>query len=224
MNGYLTFACVLKSGGPYNHRDAIRLERAIARHYAEPFSFVCLTDTPFHPTGAPRLRVFPLRENWPGFWAKMELFRPDLFGMAGARVLYFDLDTIICGRLEPIAAAAESAPLVMLRDFYRPEHYGSGVMGFRARDFDFIYEQFKKAPAEHIHRTSARYGDQNVIEQMAPGAAFFQDVVPGHILSYKVHCGQALEAAPAGASLICFHGIPKPWDLTLPWVQDYWEQ
>jgi hypothetical protein len=60
-------------------------------------------------------------------------------------------------------------------------------------------------------------GDQRYLETCLTlggtwgSVTFWPDVVPGQIVSYKVHChgGQY----PPGARLVCFHGRPKPWDV-----------
>ena len=58
-----------------------------------------------------------------GWWNKLYLFKP---GVLEGRVLYIDLDTVIVGDLDPLAQY--DGRFAILRDLFRPQHYGSGVM------------------------------------------------------------------------------------------------
>ena len=72
-----------------------------------------------------------------------------------------------------------------------------------------IFEAFAANPDWEM-RTAGHGGDQRVIERVMAGrATFWDDVVPGQVVSYKVHCRAGV---PAGARVVCFHGRPKPWD------------
>nr|WP_145924153.1 hypothetical protein [Halomonas elongata] len=42
----------------------------------------------------------PLAHGWPGWWSKLELFRPH-----GGDLLYLDLDTVVRGDLQPLIDA-----------------------------------------------------------------------------------------------------------------------
>lgn len=86
-----TIACVLKSGGIYTPEWVYALKRGIARH-ASDYRFVCLTDA----AGLPPVWSVSLAYHWPGWWSKLELFRPGVFE-DGERVLYLDLDTLVVG-------------------------------------------------------------------------------------------------------------------------------
>ena len=74
----LTVACVLRSGGAYGPQHVAGLQAQVA-HWLPRASFVCLSDVP-----VPCERI-ALQSAWPGWWAKMELFR-HLTG----RTLYLD--------------------------------------------------------------------------------------------------------------------------------------
>jgi len=206
----LTVACVLRSGGIYNPNWVTRLRRQVDRHLSEPCRFVCFTDR----DGLPCERI-PLEHAWPGWWAKLELFR-----LPGP-VLYLDLDTLVLGDLGDIAALARGRPFVMLRDFYQVTRRGSGVMAWSG-DSSEIYEIFADAPLHWMEKSDR--GDQGFIEQTALGAisALWQSELPGQIVSYKRDACDV--AAPAGARLMCFHGAPKQCDLPpTHWARRLWD-
>lgn len=199
-------ACVLRSGGIYTPAHVRRLQaQCAAAAFGHPF--VCLSDVPI-----PGVETRALVHGWPGWWAKLELFRPDVFN-PGSRILYLDLDTTITGDLSDLLSQA--APFVALEDFYRRppivpfRGIASGILQWTAGDRIDIFEDFA-ANADGIMRWAGRGGDQRVIERVMAGrATFWQDVTPGQVVSYKVHCR---DGVPEGARVVCFHGRPKPWD------------
>lgn len=192
----LTVACVLKSGGIYDASWVARLQAGVARHLSVPHRFVCLSDVE-----VPCERI-PLVHDWPGWWSKIELFK-----LPGP-VLFFDLDTAVTGDLSDIAAAVDDWALIALRDFYRPDGLGSGVMGW-ACDNSLFYERFASDAAGWQRQLGAR-GDQGFLEEATNrrGIRHWQDLLPGQIVSYKVHCRRS-GTIPEGARVVCLHGLPK---------------
>jgi len=91
----LTVACVYWKGYFEGREDIFnsiyvdKLFNMVKRNLTIPFNFVCLTNYIDHHT---MYDTEPLQNNWPGWWSKVELFRPGLFE---GRVLYIDLDTLI---------------------------------------------------------------------------------------------------------------------------------
>lgn len=193
----LTVACVLKSGGIYDATWVARLRDGVARHLPIEHRFVCLSDV-----DVPCERI-PLEHDWPGWWAKIELFK------LPGRVLFFDLDTAIVGELADVAAVADNAALAMLRDFYRlGDGLGSGVMAWDDDDLVVtLYRAFAADPARIMQDYRAG-GDQSFIETYFDDRLVtrWQDALPGQIVSYKVHCRNGI---PPDARVVCLHGRPK---------------
>ena len=69
------------------------MQRQVRKWAPAGTSFVCLSDVPI-----PGVECIPLQSDWPGWWAKMELFRPDLKG----DFLYTDLDNTITGPIDDL--------------------------------------------------------------------------------------------------------------------------
>lgn len=154
----------------------------------------------------------PLLHDWPGWWAKIELFRPGLFD---GPVLYLDLDTLIVGDLSAIASY--EGPFAILRDFYHPSRWQSAVMVWRPSEAtERIYTRFCEAPPGYMHQFRS---DQEFIMDTLDGATMLQDIYPGQIVSLKVH---ALDAAPEGARLVCAHGDPRLNDPEAGWAHERW--
>lgn len=215
----LTVMCVLKSGGDtYDKTWVAKLKRAVERNLTIPHTFACLSDVP-----VPCNRI-PLKHAWPGWWSKIELFRP---GVINGPTIYMDLDTVIVGNFDYMAN--NRSRFAMLRNFSAaPQHkmVGSGVMWFRdeASVPHKVYEKFAKMPEcymehhlRHADAATSYIGDQAFIWD-ALGGKIDALEYPG-ILSYKRHCRKLL---PKDSSIVCFHGRPRPSDVSEAWVAQHW--
>lgn len=195
-------ACV-KVGSLYGPHYVNRLASMVARHTTRPHQFVCLTDDPTGLTCESR----DIGAVLPGWWAKLALFKPGTFA---ERVLYLDLDTVICGNID--ALMDYTGPFAILRSFLPPSRYGSAVMSFEPTH-GHIWERFTLGTMDRL------YGDQDWIAEQTPTADCWQDILPtGTIGSYKVH---DLRESNRGYSVCCFHGEPKPHQVN-GWVRDAW--
>lgn len=181
----LTVCCVLRSGGCYTPEYVERLKAGIEQHLTD-FNFVCLSDI-----DVPNRMA--LVTDWPGWWAKLEIFR------LKGRVLYFDLDTVIAGDLAEIANYPHR--FTMLRDFIYPDRLASGVMAWGG-DYQFLFDHFHLGLIDR-YRRQPRYGDGGYIQDQVDSQAF-QDILPGQMLSYKQHPDRR------AARVVCYHGLPRP--------------
>lgn len=200
----LTVVCV-KAKPDYDHRYVNRLYRAVQKHLPIPHKFVCLTDD----ASGIACTTRGLPAGIGGWWAKLAMFREGLFD---GRVIYFDLDTVIC---DDISFMAEfTGDFAILRDFYRPEGYGSGVMVWNTNPKKLWNDWI--IAGKPIHPL----GDQGWIEQKIKDAELLQDLYPGAIKSYKA---DSLGTDAHGAAIVCFHGYPKPHDFPANhWVSKAW--
>src|ERR1700712_3424831 len=95
----VTVACVLRVGGnTYSPAWVQRLQRNVARHMNVPHRFVCLTNL----AAVEGVETRKLTDNRPGWWSKIELFKP---GQFTGPVLYMDLDVMICDNIARLAEA-----------------------------------------------------------------------------------------------------------------------
>ena len=216
----LNIALVLKSGGRYTRDWVIRLANQVDTYLDLDHRFVVFTDEPAADFG-PRFVVIPLNDGLPGWWSKMEIFRPGLF-KERERVLYLDLDTLALGSLNEIAGY--DGTFAALADFTRPEVVGTGVMAFRTSPLTAtLFQSFTADVADGmlLRTRPALPGDQDYVTAKIGGSVQrLQTLYPEQIVSYKVH---GCEEAPiTGARLCCFHGDPKP-DNEGGWAQAMWE-
>ena len=197
--GAVSRICVLRSGGEYGPAHVQWLARQVP-------GLRCLSDVP-----VPGVDTLPLQYGWPGWWSKLELFRPDLAG----DLLYLDLDTVVTGDLNPLEQVGTTT---VLSDFYKPRLPASGLMFLAEADRAMVWQEWLRDPAGHMRRCRTRehWGDQGFLRDVLP-AQRWQDVLPGAVVSYKVHCQQTL---PPAAQVVCFHGKPRPWSVRHNWIPE----
>lgn len=191
---------VLKTGGDFKPEHVERLRQQCAAH-APGALFTCLTDSDLS-GGA------PLLHTWPGWWSKI-----NVLALQGP-LLYLDLDTTIVGDLTPLLDAAARHDFIALRNPYdTPSRFGSGLMGWRG-SMRHVYERFTQDPEHHMMRcrTPRLWGDQGFIAETETPSAYWQDLFPGQIVSWKVDCKRG---APPDARIVFFHGPPRPWEVEL---------
>lgn len=189
------------------------LHAMVARHLPADlaYEFVCFTDDTAgysHP-----ISKRPLPEGLTGWFNKLYLFKRGLFP-ANDLVMFLDLDTLIIDSLEPLLRFEGN--FAILRDFLRPGGYGSGVMLWRADHATNIWQSYEAAGFPLIEG-----GDQQWIERNPPPeVAILQDLFPDRLVSFKIHSAVGV---PVGAAVICFHGKPRPHEVSTGWVPLVWQ-
>lgn len=201
----ITVACVEWSDycGAGSEYVAI-LRDMVARHLKAEHRFVCLTDAPERHPGIETIRLTPGPEGW---WAKCELFRSGLFD---GRILYLDLDSVIVGPLDPLAA---SPGIIQLADWgWTTPTYGSGVMVWDAAEHAEIWTRWTPEVAERLR------GDQDWLTELGGWQA-----LPAHLCrSYRY---ESKAGPPKGCSVVCMHGRPKCHELPAPhWSRAFWRR
>jgi hypothetical protein len=203
----ISVLCVLRSGGEYKAEHVLRLRAQVMNHLPNAY-FGCLSDIE-----VAGVRTLPLMYDWPGWWSKMELFRPGIFG----DILFMDLDTSIVGSLADIVSVNQ---LAIIRDVYRPQGLQSSIMYLPEGARERIWAEWIDRPQHwmHVYRNG---GDQAFLEHFwLEHAGRWQDLLPGQIVSWKSHVRQALHddesgngSIPDGARVVIFHGKPRPWEI-----------
>lgn len=202
----LTVACVLRSAGDYKPSHVRALRDGVAGNLSLPHQFICLTDLDVD------CESLPLRHGWPGWFSKIELFDGRLTGP----VFYSDLDVRIVGPLDEIVLGHRFTVLQNFwADAYRePQRIGSGLMAWDC-DLSEIYETFRRDADRFLveYKTKAKWGDQAFIKDHTPiEPERWQKKYPGKVVSFKKHV-LPNRGVPAGASIVAFHGQPRPWAL-----------
>ena len=206
--GNLSIATVWRSGGSYTQGHVKHIYESCKATIKEPFDFYCLTDSKESFTD-PKINKIQLQHNWPGYWSKMELFKPNQF-KPGSNVFYIDLDTLITGDITDIATY--DTDFMGMRDFNTLNFLSSGILKFKPETVHYLYHTFHSNPNKWM---KCRAGDQEAIFKiLRKTPEWLQDLFPGN--SYKV-------LIPDNYDIVCFHGRPKMEDIMHDAViQKYW--
>lgn len=220
----MKIATVLRSGGDYGVADVKWLRNQLP----QDIEVLCFTDMGIHIAG---VTVVPLSKDWSkckGWWAKIELFRPDI----KEDLLYFDLDTVITGDIREILAF-RSRQIVMLTDFWRPANLMSSIMFIPHAAKAAVWSAFFRQPRYYINHCKKPdcWGDQGFLQLVLGNTSRWQDVFPDWFVSYKTHVVKYGESPwankrhsigdgslPADARVVVFHGNPRPRQVNEPWL------
>ncbi len=197
----LTVACVLWMGEFENRRYSpawvYRLRDMVAESLPVPHRFVCLSNV-----DVPGVETIPLQTDWPGWWAKVELFNPALD--LGDRVLYLDLDVFVTGDLMPIADYPSTMALMPPSHLFgtlKPREMRGVVRKYQASCMVWnppmgaeIYDQLD------ADAMTAFRADQDWIGHVHPDAATMPP-------SWFAKANQCRKGVPSGVRLVLAHRV-----------------
>ena len=236
-DGIIDCACVIHSDG-YSWQYVDVLYNMLQRQLDRPFRFHVYTEAdrpvPEHMIKhalTPWSGISGHRKSW---WYKLQLFNPE---HVNTNMLYFDLDLVL---IRPVTWIVEQDPNYFwsVRDFrylqgQKTYTVNSSVMWFNVPKFSHVWDQIKNTDMLTLSR---RYhGDQDFIDATIdrPSKRFFPET---HVQSYRWECldggydfrRRCYHQPGAGigvnddASIIAFHGQPKPHQVQDPVVQKFW--
>ena len=197
-------------GEKYSNDYVYRLQTMVANNLAKRYQFLCLTDREIPGVDCVR----PLL-GFPGWYSKLELFE-----LETGPAIYFDLDVVIVGPIEPLLCVDG---IKIPKNWAQSGHGGcqSSVMAWKG-DYAMLARLFK--PELLTPPTSGNFGlygplklwgDQEYITEMLgePGGIVVEEM--NGVFSYKYHCQNGL---PPTAKVVCFHGSPKPHEVSAEWI------
>lgn len=197
-------------------RNCSKLER--------PHAWFCVTDRPTELP--PGVNAIPSVPGLPGWWQKLALFSPHMPWAEGTRVVYFDLDVCITGRLEDLVERKG-----IIRDFHWPM-FNSSVMVWdhgEHRDVWACYSmnpEIIRAPsppeiAPLLPRGQVNGGDQEFITNVSKVGKEPWEPFPREWFASYRYC---VSWPPSGCKAVIFHGDPKPAAVDYGWVPNIWKQ
>jgi hypothetical protein len=203
----------------------------VARHYAAPHRFICVTTTP---AGIdPSVEIIPDRADFadvpsphgarmPSCYRRLRLFEPDAAETFGERIVSLDLDCVITGDLRPVWDRPED--FIIWRDPIQRDGYCGSMFALRAGARPQVWRQFDPtlSPRESLgagHRGS----DQGWIRYCLGSHEATWDRADG-VYSYRRDLASGAKPLPADARIIMFHGRRKPWDEAgrIDWIRQHW--
>lgn len=190
----ITLKTVLKSGGAYKPEHVLRMLGMLDRYVDCPAKFVCYSDIDIE-----GVEVRPLLHDWPGWWAKLELFREV------EESFYIDLDMTITENITDMVMV--DSDFIALRNMTpRIQGIGSAMMKWRG-DKRFIYDKFKgdseRYMADNNKIGTNNWGDQSLIWKLMNGnIEYFQSKFPNRIRKFN----------QTGGDVKVYYGRNKPWE------------
>lgn len=232
-NENVTILCV-RFGNKYGIEYVEKLRNMISRNISVEYQFVCLTDDPT-PIKDVKLIVQPNAGYTKGWWHKLHMFDPSL--PLSGRILYFDLDVIICKNIDKLIKYSNDK-FLGIRDFNRKFHphwrsLNSSVLAWTHKKEQHLWKKFleNKPAAMRLH------GDQDWLWRYSKDVLeFFPDT---WIQSYKWEIRKREDLVvtngrrnfkkqndnvtiPDECCVAVFHGDPNPADVTDKFVIDNW--
>jgi hypothetical protein len=199
------------TGTKYSHQYLLNLHAGVVRHLAQPFDFAAITDQAGYVPG----RAYQSDPRLPGWWQKLLLFHLTRKQPPEHRNLFIDLDSVITGSLDAIVDGYSKADIAMPRNWAPSGHGGwqSSVILWRGGTNANLYDTNTSADRARL------WGDQEwITERLGETVG---EIRPGLVASYKYHA-RNLGRPPEGASVVTFHGDPKPHQAPEAWVQNAW--
>lgn len=203
----MKIVCVLKSGGDYDLEYVLNLKEMVRLVMMDnPYVFECFTDFPEadFPTD---MLVTPLREDLPGWWSKIEIFK--LMGPT----IYLDLDTALfgVGCLDRIVHNLHMGPrmFMMLKAFNPDREWASGIMAWNSYWGDQLSSRFSM-----VGRKAEDWDQDYIAPRVGPDVRAIQ--IYANVKSYKRHVRTDPEWYKDGPQIVCFHGRPRPHEVGLP--------
>lgn len=200
----MIIACVYKLGPKFSAEYVYKLYNSIKRNTTLDFSFICLTDDPLLLSSNTSFQTKQLLHDYPKWWSKLELFRPNLFDDL---VYYFDLDTMFAGNID-LLLQVNSNDFMMLRGFNRRalrlgDVPASGMMSWYGNNMSYLFEKFSHDSYNIIEAyknnkiAPGQDGDQGFIGDVVGwnNVSKFQDYLPEDYIIGKIDCGYDLPSA-----------------------------
>lgn len=211
----LTVAACLWGDFPdpgWSERYVHRLRDGVARNLTAEHRFVLLSDRRIE--GIETIELCP--PSWVGNLPKTAIYNPEN-GLRG-RVILFDLDNVIVGSLDDMAAY--DGPLCVRGRLQRgPNRQPDGDMiSFEAGSW-MARHLWERASSPDILRHSRNGREREFILWAAPDCDQWQDVVPGQVVSYRHHCKGRL---PPKARVVSCHGRPRPHEIRDRFIRENW--
>ena len=211
MEEKIKIICALRSGGDYTLEYVQNMKNSLDRviGYRDDWEFICRTDTPFSGAGIICRPLVGIMEGW---WSKIEIF------CYTGPCLYFDLDTVLVSdfsHLFDIIHKLKKYEFLALKPFRSSEVWASGIMAWNG-NWNKVFNDFR--PSDMVVKWDKRYIFPK-LEKLGATVRSIQGYLMG-VYSYKHHCREYL---PVDASIVCFHGRPRPHQVAwINWVKQYW--
>lgn len=220
----ITVACVWVRGNvPYTVDYVVKLRAMVARRLAVPHRFVCLTDRPGQlPVDMHRITIETLHRER-AWWAKMRLFDPNLeTAFCNRRMLYLDLDTLVVGDLDPIAAYESDFALAPPGGSFKPRGFET-VQRFNSSVMVWTFSEATRELWRGFSPDTMRryWGDQDYLGAALPSSGTIGQTMP---TEWFPRLSELDGARPGPGARVVLTKKPKNHIAAhqFPWIAEIW--
>lgn len=216
----------------YGPEQVLILRNMIARHYAKPHRFVCITDDS---TGLDEVETFPLWKDFrnvpnpngshnPSCYRRLKVFAPEAREWFGERIVSLDLDMVITGNLEPLFSGDEDFKIWGQSDYPRTQWYNGSLWMLRTGTRTKVWTEFDpKTSPQKAMKAGKKGSDQGWFNYIMPKEAMWGTA--DGVYSFRVHLSKMKWRLPEDARVVAFHGKQDPWGYfcqQIDWIREHY--
>ena len=209
------------------------LRNMVRRHYSRPHRFICITDDAAGLDDD--IEVVPLWDDHaevpnpsfrtgPSCYRRLKVFSREIGDVLGERFLCVDLDTVICGDLEPLLDRPED--FVSWRNPDPRWPINGSLFMLRAGSRPEVWESFDPATSPAISHAARCYGSDQGWMSYVLGSSEASWGPEDGVYSYSDEVSKRGNILPENARVVSFHGRWDPWDPIVhkvaPWVRRHY--
>lgn len=211
------------------------LRRMVARHYAAPHRFICVTDDPVgidqdveivRPWNDFTNVPSPHGAKNPSCYRRLRLFAPDIAQTFGERFVSLDLDTVILDDVRPLWDRPEDFVAWGDTNPQPGSHYNGSMLLLRAGTRRQVWDRFDPHTSPETAKRAGCFGsDQGWISYcLGPGEAKWTRA--DGVYSFRNDILGKRRTLPTNARMVMFHGGTDPWSLHAQhdhaWIAEAW--
>lgn len=215
----------------FNASHVNKLKEMVARHYAKPHRFVCVTDMPNGmncetiPLWPDHSRLLhPYGQRNPSCYRRLRIFSKEAREIFGERVVSIDLDCVITDDLSPLWDCPEDFKIWGETNKANPYNGSMFIhtIGTRTQ----LWEKFDPMTTPHATRRAGYFGSDQAWMALCLGHGEARWTKADGVYSFRNHIkptpGMLL---PKNARVVFMHGVEDPWGRMcqkLSWVRTHW--
>ena len=215
-------------GKKYSAEYVRRLARGLRRHITQSHRFIVMTDR----SGIPEFECHEIlgadREllSIKGCFARLRMFDPKWqhsLALDGAkRIVCIDLDTVICGPLDPLFNRTERFVILHGANAANPCPYTACLFMLQSGAHPEVWRDFSLAAVLGIPRYEFP-DDQGWLHFKVPDAAAWHVGPKSGVWSFRKRNWPANDVLPSGARMVAFPGARDPSEFAeLDWIREHW--
>ncbi|HEV2551794.1 MAG TPA: hypothetical protein VGU20_31075 [Stellaceae bacterium] len=206
---------VLRASEEFQPRHVLALKRQLTR-YTPDAEMVCLSNV-----DVPGVKCIRAKYDWPDWWSKMEMCRPDIRG----DFLLSDLDNVFVGSLDDILSIG----------MYTTQKGESNALAYMTEEVRArIWEEWMKNPEGHMHfwhprntPVKTQFGDGGFIKSLMSADSHWEDALPNQVINiawlgltrsgrqpWPLRLDRSMILPPEARVLLCWRPW-RPWKVPL---------